>query len=419
MMTEMDDTYIEEAYTYKPQKRRVWARVAAMAACVAVVIGAGWGVCCSLEKEPEVTYPTVVEYDAEEGDYIAACYASPGAPLTFAQIADEADVIICADVTDVTLVEGGKDWQYSYATVKVREVLKGDVTVGGSYVVKDSDTVCDDVRYFSCGPREPGPLMEKRNRVVLFLKGNGETAGSFDDPFEINTATSGKFYLDADGMYRNAVTYVRFVGEHSLYLDPDLADLEPKTLDEIKRLIHEKGLLYPHRNERVTLLDDSNLPDKIYGIPGLTNASSLVVCADVSMTRTIVEEDGKRAFLATVTVRECLKGEHAAGDTLTIVDNGVRYDDGSSATYCGGPLMREGNRVLLFLNDSDEWFGAYEITTGVSGKFYLTRAGGYVNSMCYAAEYDYFDDSWEQRSRINFTSLGSLEKYKQTVRPLL
>lgn len=423
ILGDIDEAYITEAEAVPCRKRTVWPRWVAAAACVALVATAAFGV-ARMKPTEDVVYPQIQEYE-ENGEYFAFCQVSSGIKLTFAQLADEADVILCADVTRTELIPSGETAYTSHATVRVREVLKGDVRMDKSYVVKDSGSVNMKGRGFlSCGFAALGPLMEEGNRVVLFLK---DGTGSANDPFRIHEPTAGKFYLDADGKYHNAVLYSTYKGEGERYQESELSDLKPKTLDEIKTLINEAGLLYAYQDERVALLDDSALDDKVYSIPGLTNAADVIVSADVTKTWLVPRDDGTAACYVQLVVLNALKGDTAKGETITVCDNGIAYVDESGeatgyASYCGGPLMRVGNRVLLFLSASGAAAGSeehpYTITTGVSGKYYYTRYGSYCNSMCYSAE----EVSWDERSRVAgrvAENVGSLADYKQLVWPLL
>lgn len=420
---EIDDAYLMEAEKAPRRKCSSWVRRTAVAACVVLLATAVYGV-MHLAPHENVVYPQVQEYE-EDFNFAASQLGWSGFSLTFAQLADEADAIICADVTRVQPVSGGSNWYYSHATVKVREVLKGDVAVGESYIVRDSGGINTGEEVFvSCGGSvQYGPLMERHNRVVLFLKGG---SGSDEDPFTIHTPTAGKFYLDDDGKYHNAVLYCVYKGDDDRWQDSDLADLKPKTLEEIKTLIHEKGLLYAHTDERVTMLDDSALSDKVYSVPGLMNAADAVVNADVTQTWSVPLGDGTSACYARLTVLYTFKGAAAKNETIVVRDNGIAYlDENGEATcyasYCGGPLMREGNRVVLFLSADGTAAGSeenpYTITTGVSGKFYYTRVGSYMNSMYYSVLYD--TEFYEEHSRVTWRGIGTIADFKQTVWPLL
>lgn len=240
---EIDDAYIREAAQTPAKKRAAWLQWVAVAACVALVVTASVGA-YSLYAPREIVYPQVDKNVV----YLDGCLAAKPEKQSFAELAAGADLIVVADVREAlhTPMESGA--AICYARVDIREVLKGAVRVGETIGVHDNavgytyymdengeiretDEVVGAESF--CG----GPLMAKGNRVLLFLKRNDDNAWSKNAPYEIVPAESGKFYFDSDGKYHNSMLYCAEYSQQMYEFGSRLADIEPKTVDEIKALI--------------------------------------------------------------------------------------------------------------------------------------------------------------------------------------
>ncbi len=197
------------------------------------------------EKEDAVVYPEIDEKTTLiEGDNRHK--------LSFYDMAQEASVIVCADVTEAITVPVESGWKIACsARVEIKEVLKGGLPIGESICVEENGVAyaylvdenrqpypseTNDItrRATLCG----GPMMVKGNRVLLFLTGEGDNLGSEENPYYITPGSSGKFYLDRDGKYHNSMLYYKEYDENIHKFYSQLADIEPKTLDEIKTLIN-------------------------------------------------------------------------------------------------------------------------------------------------------------------------------------
>ncbi len=258
----IDDRPIEDI----PKKRRmyVWVRLAAVAACVALLVGVGYMVVRKGEPAPlsqEGTVPNVREPSTDEpilpvypDQNIAAsqlpdstCWAECP-PVDVAAMAHGADSVIVADVVDRRLELSPEYKEHpdaahifeSYPQVVVREVLKGDLTEGDTIFVWDHGYYYDDVpQTESSWTPSGGPFMEKGNRVVLFLdeKEDSRKTPSGEDYYTLWSSYLGVFFLDQDGLYHERATYATDYAFRRLIGPFEFTDDEPKTLDEIKAVI--------------------------------------------------------------------------------------------------------------------------------------------------------------------------------------
>lgn len=124
----------------------------------------------------------------------------------------------------------------------------------------------------------------------------------------------------------------------------------------------------------------------------------LVICADVVKTAPDTEvlgSDGNSYECAQLKVREVLKGDASAGDLLWVKDTANRYqrtdENGSTVMFengwSGEPLMKAGNRVVLFLNTAEEQTTEGEAcyTTAPYAKYFLDHDGLYHCSLLYSS----------------------------------
>ncbi len=127
----------------------------------------------------------------------------------------------------------------------------------------------------------------------------------------------------------------------------------------------------------------------------LAKRSQVVVCADVLQE---YREETDKGYLvyAKIKVRETLKGDVQAGDTLLVEDTaGGRKDEHGQyqiVTLYGDPLLKKGNRVLLFLLKSQEPHKSENgqvsyALFGSVGKFFYNADGKYHWSMLYNEKY--------------------------------
>ncbi len=125
-----------------------------------------------------------------------------------------------------------------------------------------------------------------------------------------------------------------------------------------------------------------------YSWDSLSAASTYIVEADV-----VAVDDSTAYGLATLaiaklSVRESLKGD-LTGDVL-VQDTGLLEGDGER-TLSGAPLMREGHRVLLFLEETDmvtaDGEAVYRLISGLPlAKFFYDEDGRYHNALSYSKD---------------------------------
>ncbi len=240
---EVDEAYLLPSLesARKHQKPKTWRRIIAAAACLALIITGGVRGYEAVRNQPPVlVYPTE---NAPRKLYRGHLTYYKINYYTYAQMAEEADVIVCADVVDngYTFETGTKrkDHIVLYATLSVREVLKGDVAINKPLHIKDYAIGYYDENgdYDEELIHTVGVLMEKGNRVLLFLKKLPRAFATEDNrtiTHNIVYGAEGKFFYDADGLYHSAVLYT----DENWFSTNMLTDYTPKTLDEIKKLIN-------------------------------------------------------------------------------------------------------------------------------------------------------------------------------------
>ncbi len=228
----VDITPIEDLMRKK--KRIVWIRWGSVAACLALIVGCLYAV----YPQQRIVYPTENTPPVLDDTprYMAAHMFDIETPHTYRTLADASEVIVVADVAAVEETEVSL-YMSNLVSVKVCEVLKGDVNKGGILFVEDL-TSCESGHWLDV------PMMQCGNRVLLFLI--SETVLGHDLPNESAIVYGltetyphlGCFFLDEDGKYHEANTYSEdFPFPESSYT---FVDYTPKTLEEIKDLIDAK-----------------------------------------------------------------------------------------------------------------------------------------------------------------------------------
>lgn len=235
----MDDRYIDDRPIEdirKPQRLPLWSKLVAACACVAVLVLSVVSI-WEQDQTAGIVYPSEnvnARYFEQNASWFERVY------FDYAELAEMAEVIVVADVTDIVL-EHAKGYDEtvfrSYAKISVCEVLKGDLVAEDVLYICDNGYSCvDPVMSLTFSG---GPLMEKGNRVLLFVQSektdtmeNGQRYYSFLSIF------LGPFFYDADGKYHEVRCYSEIGVDRKLF-PTSLVDYEPKTLDEIKRLIEE------------------------------------------------------------------------------------------------------------------------------------------------------------------------------------
>lgn len=215
LIGEVDERYIDDMLRSKTAPvswQARWRRVAAIAACVVLVLGLGVGG-YAYQQATRVVYPTE-----------NASYALVSGPFSASEILDytafsrEASVIVCADVQDIHMerrehrVNGdGDPYDVRIAAVSVRSVIKGDVHEGDTLYVRSRafGYYTDHGVYRETLALDAGPLLEKGNRVLLFLyKGLYVfTTTDGNELYEIAGDGLARFFYDEDGLYHAAATY--------------------------------------------------------------------------------------------------------------------------------------------------------------------------------------------------------------------
>ena len=170
------------------------------------------------------------------------------------------------------------------------------------------------------------------------------------------------------------------------------------------------GIVLKIRPSSETSTDDGEitLPEFVAGQVGMQMATTMythyvdlardadaIVCADVVQE---YREETEKGYLiyAKIKVRETLKGDVQAGDTLLVEDTaGGRKDEQGQyqiVSLYGDPLLEKGNRVLLFLlklqelHESENGQVSYALFGSV-GKFFYDADGKYHWSMLYNGKY--------------------------------
>ena len=211
-----------------------WIKWIAAAACFLFVVGGGYGLYHYFNNHHGVVYPSentpLVIADSESKVELST-YFGLKEPYTYSSLAAACEVIVVADVTESEV--GNRTLLCrNYAYVSVREVLKGDVSKGDILCVAEPTTgmYSNNIEY---------PMMQHGNRVLLFLitmpytrdNPQGENVPVYG--FVNEYPSIGKFFFDRNSKYHEAYTYIGA----PVVSTPLFTDYEPKTLEEIKKLI--------------------------------------------------------------------------------------------------------------------------------------------------------------------------------------
>lgn len=234
----IDDRYIDTRPIKdipKPKRTPLWIKLVSAVACAALLALVGVNILQTDTPPTDIVYPsenTTTVYLEHNGMWAETVY------YTYAQLAENADTVIVADVNDI-LLEHAEEYDETvfnyFAKVSVREVIKGNVAVNDSLYVIDNGLVCPE-RSFTA-TYSGGPLMERGNRVLLFIKQhNTNTLENGESFYTFLSVFLGAFYLDEDGKYHEVSCYSDQKPEAGLRPEK-LVDYEPKTLEEIKELI--------------------------------------------------------------------------------------------------------------------------------------------------------------------------------------
>ncbi len=171
------------------------------------------------------------------------------------------------------------------------------------------------------------------------------------------------------------------------------------------------GLVFPTENTPTrAIIDAASWREYEANYAQLIGKSDHIVCVDVLeglREQEIVESDrlvktGVIRCFAQVQVREVLKGDLQKNDVFYVQENGHGTQDengsiwGTAKTACGGLVMEQGNRVVLFLVDSDMTTDSgkplYEMASQLFGKFFYDADGKYHASISYNENYaDYLE----------------------------
>ena len=130
----------------------------------------------------------------------------------------------------------------------------------------------------------------------------------------------------------------------------------------------------------------------------LCEQADVVVMADVDG---IFVRDAEVGLTYTqLTVREVWKGDtekqiYTGEGFVQMLDETDPNLSTAEVTPCGEPLMRQGNRVILFLaEDSVEGLSPYYTVLG-GGKFFYDQDGTYHNALMYSPNFDEYRQQYE------------------------
>lgn len=158
-------------------------------------------------------------------------------------------------------------------------------------------------------------------------------------------------------------------------------------------------VVYPEFQTRTAHAVQDKFDPEPVTFDDLKQQFALVVCADVVATAPdieVLDRDSNRNECAQLEVREVLKGNAQVGDLLWTQDTSnrrVETDSFGNALdvfengWSGEPLMKEGNRVVVFLNPIEDKTIEGEVcyTTAPYAKYFLDHDGLYHCSLLYSA----------------------------------
>lgn len=138
-------------------------------------------------------------------------------------------------------------------------------------------------------------------------------------------------------------------------------------------------IYFPQKN-------DSNVAAESEFAYAAENFEQLYEYADTVVIGNIIDEGEispeyyYKTVSATLEITECIKGDVAKGEQITVAEFGVRNEDGTDYSIGGVPLLRTGMKVLLFLSQPME---LYENSTeyiqapfnAYQGKFFYDNNG--------------------------------------------
>lgn len=265
-LTDIDDDLIADA-DKKPSRINPLRWVAAVAACVVLLsaVGGVWahqrrlptgdtdfvatqmssGLFAddadSVQTAAPIVYPTENE-PCNNASAMACWVYTP--PFTLKALADKTTHIVLADVIEEHR-EPYENYTAYFVTLKIHAVFKGSLTVGDEILYADNGVIMHYETGHKGRTHCGGPLLEKGNRVVLFMTDKDNTR--FPTPvggeavYRYSDASISKFFLDADGKYHASGTYSHAYQTYGWTDMPhDLTDYTPKTLDEMILLIGEE-----------------------------------------------------------------------------------------------------------------------------------------------------------------------------------
>lgn len=246
LIGDIDDCYITAVVDAPKLKGKIsWFKVVAVAACIALVVCGSYGL-FQWVNNPKLVYGSAntVYIHKDESTQVGH-----GMGYSISEMAARADVIVEAEVIQNDYTDKSRYPEKNfvfYAQLSVRDVLKGNVKQGDVLYVEDaaegyfSMESPNVLHSISCD----GPLLEKGNRVVVFLiqyeSGRNEiTKDNKEIRYYTALGEEGRFFFDSDGKYHNGPTYIDQWETLCLSQAVYLKDYEPKTLEEIKELIKE------------------------------------------------------------------------------------------------------------------------------------------------------------------------------------
>ena len=124
---------------------------------------------------------------------------------------------------------------------------------------------------------------------------------------------------------------------------------------------------------------------KTYTWDSLIEQATYIVEADVTGTQRDADEQELTLLTVCSSLKGDLKGEILVRDTVWL-------DGATERSLCGEPMMREGHRVVLFLERTDtvssDGRDVYAPVDGAAvAKFFYDADGAYHNALSYSAVY--------------------------------